>query len=135
MCPVPDPPSVPPLVLVRLHGEFAVCRLAPDALLAPWMGQGSVTSVTRTPDELSVVVECAHVPGGVRHEGPFVAFMVQGPLDFSLTGILARLSAPLADAGVPIFVLSTFDTDYVLVRSDHAEAAADTWRRVGVVVG
>jgi hypothetical protein len=61
--------------------------------------------------------------------------MVQGPLDFSLTGILARLSAPLADAGVPIFVLSTFDTDYVLVRSDHAEAAADTWRRVGVVVG
>ena len=61
------------------------------------------------------------MPDGVRREGPFVAFMVEGPLDFALTGVVSRLSVTLADAGIPIFVISTYDTDYILVPASDGD--------------
>lgn len=98
------------------------------------MLEGPFASVTRTADELSVIVEASRVPQGVRAEGPFATFMVEGPLDFALTGILARITAPLAAADVPVFVASTFDTDYVLVRDIHADLATRSWRGAGLSV-
>lgn len=124
-----------PIALRRLDEAVAVCRLDPDGEVQPWMRTGPLWSVTCTGDELSVVCRATAVPAGTRHEGPFTAFMVVGPLDFALTGILARLSRPLADAGIPIFVVSTFDTDYVLVRTGQADAAAACWRAVAFTVG
>ena len=100
-------------------GERAVCRLGPDAPLAPWMTGGAWTSVTRTATELSVVCSADAVPAGVRCEGGWAALEVAGPLDFGLTGVLASLAAPLAEASLPLFVVSTFDTDWLLVRSAH----------------
>ncbi len=99
------------------------------------MQEGRFWSVTGTPNERSVVCETHRVPAGVRREGPFVAFMVEGPLDFALTGIVSRLSVALADAGLPIFVVSTFDTDYILVSASGADHARDIWDRAGIAVG
>jgi len=74
------------------------------------------------------------VPVGMRHEGPFVAFVVAGPLDFSLTGIVSRISAPLAQAAIPIFVTATFDTDYVLVPAARELDAREAWLAAGLGV-
>lgn len=119
------------LTLDRLDGRLAVCRLDAGAPLADWMWTGPVASVTRTEAELSVVCAEAAVPAGVRAEGGWRALRVRGPLAFDLTGILASLTAPLAEAGLPLFSLSTFDTDVVLVREADLEAAAAALRAAG----
>lgn len=113
-----------------LAQPLAVCRLAPMATVPSWVA-GDLVSVTRTPDELSVVCAADAVPIGTRVEGPFRALVVRGPLDFSLTGVLAALATPLADAAVPIFVLSTWDTDVVLVPGDRVAAAARALEAAG----
>ena len=108
--------------LALLRGRFAVCRLAPDAEMPRWAA-GDFLSVTRTAEELSVVCAEAAVPEGIRREAGWRILKVAGPLDFSLTGILLALARPLAEAGVSIFALSTFDTDYVLVKEESVEIA------------
>jgi hypothetical protein len=80
-------------------------------------------SITRTAQELSIVCSESTVPKEVRSEAGFRALRVAGPLDFQLVGILLSLAQPLAEAGVSIFTLSTFDTDYVFVREEHLERA------------
>jgi uncharacterized protein len=108
-----------------LPGRYAICRLAADAAVPSWASGGDFSSVTRTPDELSVVCAEAGAPDGVKCERGWRILQVAGPLEFSLTGVLAAIAAPLASAGVSIFAISTFDTDYVLVKEDNlAEAAA-----------
>jgi hypothetical protein len=87
--------------------------------------------VTRSPTELSVVCDEAAVPADVRCERSWRALVVQGPLAFDLTGVLASLTGPLAAVGVPIFAISTFDTDWLLVRDAHLERACATLRLAG----
>jgi len=120
-----------PLQLRVLPETLAVCRLEPEDALPAWAAQGAFWCIARTPDELSVVCEQARVPGGVRAEGGWRALKVQGPLDFSLTGILAGLANALAEAGVSIFALSTFDTDYILVKEGSLGAAVAALREQG----
>lgn len=113
-------------VVMRLDLEaapLAICRLGPDEAIPGWasMDVGPIRSVTRTADELSIVVAQDLVPDGVEGEGGWRALSVCGPLDFALTGVLASLAAPLADAAVPIFVVSTFDTDWLLLPGDRLE--------------
>jgi hypothetical protein len=95
---------------------LAVSRLAAGAELPPWAMSGPFRSVSWTPDELSIVCEESLVPQDVRSERGWRGFMVEGPLDFGLTGILLKIAEPLAKAGISIFAISTFDTDYVLVK-------------------
>lgn len=110
------------LSLQWLPGDLAVCRL--DAgLRLPQLDGGGLVAMVRTAEELSVVCPMADAPTGAKVEGPWRAFRVAGTLDFSLTGILARIAVPLAEAGVSIFAVSTFDTDYVLVRAEAASQA------------
>ena len=90
--------------------------------------------VTRTPDELSLVCEESRVPPGTRHQGSWVALKLHGPFDFGLTGILAAVLEPLRDAGVGIFALSTFDTDYVLVAAEQLPEALAALRGAGHTV-
>ncbi len=123
------------LPLTLLEDELAVCRLDPDEEIPAWVAGGGLWSVTRTEEELSLICAFEQVPEGVRHEGPWRAFKVQGPLDFALTGILAALAQPLAEAGIPIFALSTFDTDYLLVKAERLEAAAGALRGAGHRIG
>ena len=114
-----------------IPGAMAVCRLAPEAPLAGWMHAGPLSSITRTAEELSVVCAEATVPDGVRREAGWRALRVDGPLEFSLVGVLAALAAPLAEAGIAIFVVSTFDTDWLLVKADRLAEAVRTLRQSG----
>ena len=102
-----------------LEAPLSVCRLSSADAVPVWATRpGSLFCTVRTPGELSVVCESALVPDGVRREGPFRAFEVQGPLPFSLVGVLSSLLAPITKAGISVFVISTFDTDYVLVPAE-----------------
>ena|SRR5439155_6590242 len=114
-----------------LAPPLAIVRLAPDADVPVWADRGPLTSVTRTPSELSVVCAQEHVPPEVECERGWRALVVAGPLDFSLTGVLAALAQPLAEAEVPIFALSTYDTDYVLVREPQLDAAIEALAAAG----
>ena len=114
--------------LIRIQGEFWISRLEPAARIVE-DSRATFFSATRTSDELSVV---ASAPiEGARVEGPWHAFRVVGSLDFALTGVLNRLTTPLAEAGISVFALSTFDTDYLLVRTDRSAAAIDAWATAG----
>ena len=120
----PDP-AAHRLELDLLPGRYAVCRLAPDAPAPEWAA-GDLCSLTRTATELSVVCLERVVPTEVRHEPGWRALAVRGPLAFELTGVLASLASPLAKAGVSIFALSTFDTDYLLVAEEQLGTALAT---------
>ena len=120
------------LTLVVLADQFAICRLAPDAAVPAWAWHGAFVSVTRTAEELSIVCDEAAVPEAVAPvERGWRALRVAGALDFALVGILARLSAPLAEAGISIFAISTFDTDYLLVRAADLAAAIEVLGAAG----
>ncbi len=95
---------------------YAIARLEPDADLPPWLRGGHFWSATRTDSELSLVCREEDVPRDASAERGWCALELAGPLDFSLTGVVAALVTPLADAEIPIFILSTFETDYLLVR-------------------
>ncbi|MBI5301507.1 MAG: ACT domain-containing protein [Chloroflexi bacterium] len=98
------------LTLLLLRDTFAICRLALDAPIPDW-ARGDLVSITRTRDEFSIVCDQRAAPRDVNCERDWRALRVAGQLDFGLTGILASLATPLADAGVSIFALSTYDTD------------------------
>jgi hypothetical protein len=121
----------PELTLTALPGTFAICRLPPDAPLPGWATGGAWYSITRTADEVSIVCEPERVPAGVQMERGWRALQVAGPLDFALTGVLAALAGPLAEAGISLFAVSTYDTDYVLVKTDRWEAALGVLRAAG----
>lgn len=121
------------VAIVPLAGEYAVCRLPPTAGLPGW-AVGELVAVTRTPDELSVVCPAAAVPPHAVAERGWQAFRVAGTLDFAETGIVAGLTVPLAAAGIPVFVVSTYDTDYLLVAAGRAAAAVVAWRGAGHTV-
>jgi GNAT superfamily N-acetyltransferase len=122
------------LTVVPLDGTFAVCRLATDAPLPGWTAGGSFVSITRTADELSVVCREEAVPEGVRCERGWRCLQVADTLDFSLVGVLSSLLGPLAEAGVSVFVVSTFATDYLLVKQADFQRAADVLRKAGHAV-
>lgn len=102
--------------LYALDDLYAVVRLEPDAVLPEWAQRGPLWSITRSEAELSVVCREDDVPADASAERGWCAFEVAGPLDFSLTGVVASLVAPLAAEEIPLFVVSTFETDYLLVR-------------------
>ena len=114
--------AVKSLSLTVLPERLAVCRLDPDSSLPSPTGTG-FWSVTRTADEISVVLLETATRAEWKVEAGWRAFQVAGPLAFELTGVVASLTQPLAEAGVPVFVLSTFDTDYLLVKERDLERA------------
>ena len=126
--------GTPHLELSLLKERLAVCRLEPSAPLPVWAFSGDLCSITRTPEELSVVCREQAVPVGIRCERGWRVFKVAGPLDFGLTGILDVLTDPLARAGISIFALSTYDTDYLLVREAQLEEAIATLRTAGHIL-
>ena len=115
---------------------FAVVRLDAGEAIPDWAWKGTFCSITRTNVELSIVCEESLVPAVVANvERGFRALAVEGPLDFSLTGILAAIASPLAAAGISLFAISTFDTDYVLVRAGRLDDALGALRAAGWEIG
>jgi uncharacterized protein len=112
-------------------GQFAVCRLAGDAPLPEWAWTGPFSSVTRTAVELSIVCAADSVPEEHKPKTPWVCLKLEGPFPFSEVGILASFIDPLARNGVPVFAISTYDTDYVFVGQDSAGVALQALRDAG----
>jgi putative acetyltransferase len=119
------------LPLLVLNDTFAVTRLSGDASIPSWAIAGGFFSITRTPDELSIVCRQASVPPGVVCERDWRCLRVAVAIPFSVVGVLAGLTAALADAGISVFVVSTFDTDYLLVKAADLGRAIDILRRRG----
>jgi len=117
--------SRPPakLNLELLPERLAICRLDAKAPVPPWAQKGNFTTITRTTEELSVVCPDASVPRDIKCETGRRAFRVSGTLDFAAVGILAALANPLAQAEISTFVISTYDTDYVMVDESVLEKA------------
>jgi len=120
---LPQTEVVKNLSLTILPERLAICRLPLDAAIPECPPQARFWSVTRTTEELSIVLPEESVSPGWQAETGWRGLKVQGPLDFDLTGILASLVEPLAGAGVSIFAISTYDTDYILVREKDLEKA------------
>ena len=115
--------------LTLLPQRFAVCRFAPDAPLPAWVFHESATvwSLTRTPRELSLVCPQDDLPPSVETaERGWRAFELEGPIPFGVTGVIASLTTPLAAAGIPVFVISTYDTDLLLVQEPALARAKST---------
>ena len=123
------------LTLLPLDGVFAICRLEPDAPVPVWATGGEFVAITRTAEELSIVCPEAAVPGDVQSERGWRAWRLAGTFDLSAAiGVLASVTAPLAEAGVGLFAVSTFDTDYLLVKADNAARATEALRGAGHTV-
>jgi hypothetical protein len=116
-----------------MPGAYAICRLDADASLPDWATR-AFSSITRTAGELSIVCASGGVPAGVQAQREYRGLVVRGPLDFSLVGIVAQLSATLAAAEISIFVVSTHDTDYLFVRAADLERAIAALRGAGHTV-
>ncbi len=114
-------------------GEYAVCRLGPDASV-PELDHDAFFSITRTADETSIVCDVRSIPDGVECEAEWRILKIEGPLDFDLIGVLAQIASPLADANVSVFAISTFETDYVLVRTGDLDRAVETLREAGQTI-
>lgn len=127
--PMPIPAHSLPLELVP--GVLAICGLPPEAPLPGWTSGAAFCTVSRTLEELSITIDQARVPPDIRSELNYRAIRVAGVLPPDLIGILVAIGTPLAEAGLPIFAISTFDTDYVLVRMADLETALEALRLAG----
>lgn len=116
--------------LILLQDAYAICRLEPTASIPTW-AKGNFISITYTPKELSIVCRQDSIPQHIRHEANWRILEVEGPMDLSLVGVMARLTQPLAKAGVNVFVISTFDTDYILVKDEKLESAVTALQQEG----
>lgn len=105
------------LTMELLEDIYGVCRLDKNELIPNWAQNGDFFSITRTADELSIVCSEEFIPSDVKCEGDWKILKIKGPLVFSLVGILASISTILAQKGITIFAISTYDTDYILVKN------------------
>jgi len=111
-----------------LDGLFAVARLPADADVPPWAHRGAFTSITRTPHELSIVCDEGGVPDDLAAERGWRCLGIDGPIAFETTGVAAAFTGALAARGISVFVVSTFDTDYVLVKAARVDEAVEALR-------
>jgi hypothetical protein len=114
-----------------LPGPYAIVRLAADAMVPEWATKGGFSSVTRTSDELSIVCGADNIAQGVDPGPRWICFKLDGPFPFSQTGVLLSFIGPLSNNGVPLFAISTYDTDYVLVQEEFAGSALNALQAAG----
>jgi hypothetical protein len=114
-----------------LPGPYVIVRLAPDAPVPAWATKGEFTSITRASDELSIVCPADNLPPDVPSQHHWICYKLEGPFSFSQTGILLSFIEPLSDNGIPIFAISTYNTDYVLVQEDFAGVTQQALDKAG----
>lgn len=127
-------PSAHRLRLRVVPGRFAVCRLSVERPIPQWADGGAFVSITRARDELSIACEETRVPEGIQCERDFAVLGVEGTLAPELVGVMASIATPLADAGIPILAIGTYDTDYVLIRQPQLGNAIAALERAGHTV-
>lgn len=114
------------LTMKLLKEKYSVCRFDKNNTIPTWAANGDFFSITKTEDELSIVCLKDNVPNGVKCETDWKILKVEGPLDFSLVGILSSISSLMAREKISIFALSTYDTDYILIKENDIDAAINT---------
>jgi hypothetical protein len=114
-----------------LPGPYAIVRLAHNAPVPDWALKGDFTSVTRTLDELSIVCTTENLPTDVQSSHRWICLKLEGPFPFSQTGVLLSFIEPLSTNGIPIFAISTYDTDYVLIQEEFAGASLKVLQEAG----
>jgi uncharacterized protein len=114
-----------------LPQRLVVCQLPAGARVPAWALQGEFFCVAGTEDEVSMVCEERQVADGVRAEKGWVGLKLEGPFPFAMTGVLTSFLQPLAEAGIPVFAVSTFNTDYVLIKREHLEQAVKSLGEAG----
>jgi hypothetical protein len=119
------------LILSLLPDVYAVCKLEPEHDVPEWATRNAFWSVTKTKHELSIVCSEGHVPVDIEAERGWRILQVEGPLNFSMTGVLNGLTKPLAESKISVFVLSTYLTDYLLIRNKDLESAIKILRAQG----
>ena len=115
----------------QLRGLYAILRLARDAPIPAWATTGEFTSITRTADELSIVCPAGNVPEEISPGPCWTCLKLEGPFLFSQTGILLSFIQPLSGNGVPIFAVSTYNTDYILIQQEHMGGVVELLRQAG----
>jgi hypothetical protein len=120
-----------PQTLSLFPETFATCRLEKGSPLPPWVQTEPFCSITNTPDELSIVCPSGPVPADVQADRDWRCFKLHGPFEFSLVGILNSITVPLAQANIGIFAISTYDTDYVLVKEHNLQQAISVLTEAG----
>jgi len=115
----------------RFVGAYAIVRLVSDSPIPTWATKGEFTSITRTTDELSIVCPTENLPPDVHSPHRWICLKLEGPFPFSMTGVLLSFIEPLSRNKIPIFAVSTYDTDYVLIQDDSVGAAIAELQRAG----
>jgi hypothetical protein len=115
----------------QLPDRYAVVRLAPDASIPGWATKGEFTSISRTSDELSIVCPLENIPSEYASGPRWICLKLEGPFPFSQTGVLLSFIEPLSNNGVPIFAISTYDTDYILIQEQTHELAMQLLEEAG----
>lgn len=115
----------------RLTAPYAIVRRAPGEPVPEWAAKGEFSSITRTEDELSIVCPASNLPHDLEVRHHWMCLELEGPFPFSQTGVLLSFIEPLSSKGIPIFAISTYDTDYVLIQEDWAGAAINALERAG----
>jgi len=114
-----------------LQARYAIVHLDPHAPIPDWAAKGEFTSATRTADELSIVCPAEDIPENTTPALGWMCLKLEGPFPFSQTGVLLSFIEPLSNNGIPIFAISTYDTDYILIPEEHGSRAADLLRGAG----
>jgi hypothetical protein len=121
--------------LRHVDGRYAVCRLDPHDAIPPWADGDGFVSISRTSEELSIICDVARVPDGVQAERGWRCIAAVGPIAFSVTGVAAALTGALAAAGISVFLVATYDTDYLLVKEEAFARAVEALREAGHAAG
>jgi hypothetical protein len=115
----------------QLAATYAVVRLDSDAPVPAWAATGEFKSITRTSEELSIVCPVANLPPHITSSHCWIALKLEGPFPFSLTGVLLSFIEPLSSNRIPIFAISTYDTDYVLIQQESLSQALEILKQAG----
>ncbi|MHB8214837.1 MAG: ACT domain-containing protein [Candidatus Sulfotelmatobacter sp.] len=120
-----------PLKFRQLPSLYSIVRQSPNAPVPAWATKDNFTSITRTADELSIVCQAENIPAELVPALRWICLKLEGPFPFSQTGVLLSFIAPLSNNAIPIFAMSTYDTDYVLIPQEHADRALGLLNEAG----
>jgi hypothetical protein len=128
---IASPSQIRPLKFRQLPGLYAIVRQSPDTPVPAWATKDNFTSITRTAEEVSIVCPAENIPKDFAPTLRWICLKLEGPFPFSQTGVLLSFIQPLSNNGIPIFAISTYDTDYVLVPQEQAPQALDLLHAAG----
>ena len=128
---IASPFQTRPLKFRQLPSLYAIMRQSPNAPVPAWATTAGFTSITRTAEELSIVCPAENIPAELAPALRWICLKLEGPFPFTQTGVLLSFIQPLSNNAIPIFAMSTYDTDYVLIPQEHADRALGLLNEAG----